>query len=344
MNDDLQPARRRSPWHINRRTWLLAGGVAGTGLAWTAWDRWSAQTANCFVARHQTYSSDLTRTIRDGLLACGFDPASCKGRRVLLKPNMVEPSRGAPHMTTHPAVVNAAIEIFRDWKASVEVGEAPGHVRDTEMALIEADLAHVLDTTRVPFADLNYQETVWSPNRGRFSQLDGFYFPRSVEQADLIVSMPKMKTHHWMGVTASLKNMYGVIPGSRYGWPKNVLHYSGIPQTVFDINASLPPTIAIVDGIDCMEGDGPIMGSLKNMGLIVVGTNLVATDATVCRIMGLDPFRIPYLQLAHRRQGRLEEWATAQVGEAWESVVSPFQILNRPHLIHMREGNGPLVS
>jgi uncharacterized protein (DUF362 family) len=87
-----------------------------------------------------------------------------------------------------------------------------------------------------------------------------------VVEADLIVSLPKMKTHHWVGVTASMKNLYGTIPGIKYGWPKNVLHHAGIPETVFDINASLPKSIAIIDGIDCMEGDGPIMGTLKQWG------------------------------------------------------------------------------
>ena len=110
-------------------------------------------------------------------------------------------------------------------------------------------------------------------------------------EADLIVSLPKMKTHHWVGVTAAMKNLYGTIPGCKYGWPKNVLHYSGIPETVFDINASLPRTIAIVDGIDCMEGDGPIMGTLKRMGLVIVGTYPAAVDATVCRLMEVDPLR-----------------------------------------------------
>ena len=85
--------------------------------------------------------------------------------------------------------------------------------------------------------------------------------------------MPKLKTHHWMGLTAAMKNLYGTLPGLIYGWPKNVLHYAGIPQTVVDINASLPPRIAIVDGIVCMEGDGPILGTPKPMGLLAIGLN-----------------------------------------------------------------------
>ena len=96
-----------------------------------------------------------------------------------------------------------------------------------------------------------------------------------------------MKTHHWMGVTGQHEKSLRRAARPRYGWPKNVLHHNGIPETVYDINASLPSLLAIVDGIDCMEGDGPIMGSLKPMGLVVVGTNLPAVDATVARIMGL---------------------------------------------------------
>jgi len=136
--------------------------------------------------------------------------------------------------------------------------------------------------------------------------------------------MPKLKTHHWVGMTCSLKNLYGVLPGVKYGWPKNVLHHAGIPQTVFDINASLPKTISIVDGIVGMEGDGPIMGSAKPLGLVIVGTNPTAVDATCARIMGLDPTRINYLQLADGRLGPLADRRIRQCGERWQDVATPF--------------------
>jgi uncharacterized protein (DUF362 family) len=147
-----------------------------------------------------------------------------------------------------------------------------------------------------------------------------------------------------MGLTASMKNLYGVLPGLVYGWPKNVLHHAGIPETVYDVNASLPALVAIVDGIDCMEGDGPIMGSLKPMGLVVVGTNLPAVDATVARIMGLPPERIPYLALAANKLGPLDEARITQRGEKWQDVASPFQILDAPHLRKMLGFGGPLVT
>lgn len=230
----------------------------------------------------------------------------------------------------------AAAEVFLDWGHSVIVGEGPGHVRDTEMALLEGGMQETLDNLGLPFADLNYEDVVWTPNRGRASKLDGFYFPRSVMQADLIVSMAKMKTHHWVGVTASLKNMYGVIPGIQYGWPKNVLHHKGIPQTVFDINASLPKTIAIVDGIDCMEGDGPILGTPKHMGVLVLGANPTAVDATVCRLMQVDPTRLEYLRLAADRLGPIQDRLIDQRGERWQPLASSFALLDVPHLRGIR--------
>jgi uncharacterized protein (DUF362 family) len=331
---------------MNRRAWLLAGGAAAAAAVASPWLRdLLLPRASVFIARHQTYDRTLAKTIRDGLLAAGARPQAFRGQRVLLKPNMVEPARAIAHMTTHPAMIAAAAEVFRDWGAKVTVGEAPGHVRDTEMALVESGIDGALADCKVRFADLNYEPAEWAPNRGRRSGLAGFWFPHSVIESDYIVSMPKLKTHHWMGMTAGMKNLYGVLPGLSYGWPKNVLHHNGIPETVYDINASLPSLLTIVDGIDCMEGDGPIMGSLKHMGLVIVGTNLPAVDATVARIVGLVPERIPYLALAADRLGPLEESRIAQQGEAWRDVASRFQMLNEPHLRRLQaEAIGPLVT
>lgn len=332
--------------HIDRRTLMITGGVAAAGLACARWlGGIFRPRAEVFVARNQRYSGPLAATIRDGLLSTGAKPDDFRGKRVLLKPNMVEPYRHIPYMTTHPAMVAATVEVFRDWGASVTVGEAPGHVRDTELALLSSGIRDALLATGVKFADLNYEESAWQRNRGRACKLRGFWFPQSVVEADYVVSMPKLKTHHWIGMTASMKNLYGVLPGLQYGWPKNVLHHAGIPQTVYDINASLPSLLAVVDGIDCMEGDGPIMGSLKQMGLVVVGTNLPAVDATIARIMGLLPERVAYLSLAADRLGPIAESRITQRGEAWQDVASPFEILDEPHLQRLRvNASGPLVT
>ena len=144
--------------------------------------------------------------------------------------------------------------------------------------------------------------------RKPFSKLRDVYLPNTILGADLIVSMPKMKTHHWVGATLSMKNFFGIIPGGIYGWPKNVLHWSGIHECIVDLSRVPGRTFAIADGIVGMEGNGPIQGTPKNCGVIVAGRVLPAVDATCSRIMGIDPNKVMYLNApdcaALQRRGR----------------------------------------
>ena len=213
---DLNAPPQPCPRQLNRRHLLVGSGAAVAGmLAWRA-ARGLCQTKQpVFVARNQQYHGPIARTIRDGLIAVGFDPQWVCGRTVLLKPNLVEPTRQAPHLTTHPAMVVAAAEVFRSWGANLLVGEAPGHVRDTEMALIESGFDEALHGERLEFVDLNYSESVRVPNAGKVSDLPEFHFPKAVAGADLIVSMPKLKTHVLTLLTGAIKNTFGAIPGFR---------------------------------------------------------------------------------------------------------------------------------
>ena len=111
--------------------------------------------------------------------------------------------------------------------------------------------------------------------------------------------MPKMKTHHWGGVTLSLKNCFGCVPGRVYGWPKNVLHWAGLEQSIVDVAAAVRPDVAIVDGIVGMDGNGPISGERKDAGLLVFGTDPVATDATAAYAM-----RRPWEDSPQKRSSR----------------------------------------
>ena len=337
VNHNIDEPLTTSGIQLDRRSLILSAGAATLTVIGLSWARNAfRQKQPVFLAANQKYDGALVQTIRDGLLSTGIESEKLRGKKVLLKPNMVEPNRASPQMTTHPAMVRAAAEVFRKWGATVTVGEGPGHVRDTEMALVESGIEEALTSDKIEFADLNYEEVGWVENRGKTSILKGFHFPRSVMEADLVVSMPKLKTHHWVGMTASLKNLYGLLPGCVYGWPKNVLHHAGIPQTVVDINASLPKTVTIVDGIVCMEGDGPIMGTPKDLGLVAIGSNLAAVDATCARVMGLEPTRISYLELGAGKLGPINERLIPQHGEHWQSLYSPFQMIDEPHLRGLR--------
>jgi uncharacterized protein (DUF362 family) len=246
-----------------------------------------------------------------------------------LKPNLVETAAAAPHINTHPLVLRGAVEaFFRLGAASVMVAEGPGHRRDTLAVYEESGLADVLTEDRIPFHDLNYITGYDFPNAGRQSRLKTLTFPGLFQEVDWIVSVAKMKTHHWAGATLSMKNMFGVMPGIYYGWPKNVLHQVGIENSILDINATLKPHFAIVDGIVGMEGDGPIMGDPKKVGVLVMGRNLAAVDATCCRIMGIDPYKVSYLERADNWLGPISDKSIEQRGETIASVRTNFNLID----------------
>ncbi|MFH1350091.1 MAG: DUF362 domain-containing protein [Pseudomonadota bacterium] len=288
----------------------------------------NAQVAT-FIGKSVSYNSGITANLVSGFKELGVKPGEIKGKRVLLKPNLVETHIGASHINTHPLVVRGAIEAFLSLgAASVIVAEGPGHSRDSLLVLEESGMGEILQSEKVPFFDLNYAHGYGTPNVTRLSHLSQLTFPVLLREVDWVVSMPKMKTHHWAGVTLSLKNLFGVMPGSFYGWPKNVLHWAGIDQCIIDINATLRPQFAIVDGIVGMEGDGPIMGMPKHAGVMVMGRNLTSVDATCVRIMGINPEKVNYLRLASIGLGPIKESQIPQRGERIEAVRTAFALLD----------------
>lgn len=302
--------KQKTPKKYSRRDVLALGmgaGVALGGMSFGAWRLatfWERST-EVFIAKANDYSGELSKTIEAGLRELGVGEAQIRGKSLLLKPNLVETWPNVHHVCTNPAVVWAAAETFWRLGASrVMVGEGPGHCTDTVRTLDQSGMSEIIDVRKLPFVDLNRYELFTLPNQGGFSDLASLIFPATLREVDIVVSMAKMKTHHWAGVTLSMKNLFGLMPGSVYGWPKNLLHYAGIANAILDINSTFKPQLAIVDGIVGMEGDGPIMGTPKKAGVLVMGSNLPAVDATCARIMGLDPLKVEYLALASGPPGR----------------------------------------
>src|SRR5215472_10413262 len=325
---------KKMEWSVTRRDVLLAaaaGLAIGSGLLLVPRRYFRMpQRSQAFVGKVEHYQLDIAGTISRGIRELGISPVEIKGKRVLLKPNLVETALGAPHINTHPLVLRGAIEAFLGLGAStVMVAEGPGHRRDTLAVYEESGLADVLIEDRIPFHDLNYITGYELSNAGRQSSMRTLTFPGLFQEVDWIVSVAKMKTHHWAGVTLSMKNLFGVMPGIYYGWPKNVLHQAGIENSILDINATLKPHFAIVDGIVGMEGDGPIMGDPKHVGVLVMGRNLAAVDATCCRIMGIDPYKVSYLERADNWLGPISETAIQQRGEAIASVQTNFSLIEQ---------------
>src|SRR5262249_29224154 len=133
----------------------------------------------------------------------------------------------------------------------------------------------------------------------------------------------------WAGATLSMKNYFGLVPGSVYGWPKNELHHIGISQSIVELTRIFRRSFAIVDGIVGMEGNGPIQGTPKPAGVLVMGSDLVAVDSTCCRIMGIDPSKVEYLQLASGKLGATEESQIEQRGEQIRTVRTDFKLIQQ---------------
>jgi uncharacterized protein (DUF362 family) len=146
--------------------------------------------------------------------------------------------------------------------------------------------------------------------------------------------MPKVKTHHWAGVTLSLKNMFGIVPGMKYGWPKNLLHWSGIHESILDICATVPIHFVIADGITAMEGNGPLQGSARQLGKIVLADDPVAADATCAQLMGFDPLQVRHLSEGSHFLGNLREDRIRMLAEAVGAPTRPFSVLPEFHYLH----------
>jgi uncharacterized protein (DUF362 family) len=312
---------------FTRREWIAATSAAAAlpamALQSCATAPRTEPWAPVSIHRAGAYSEDLYELVRRIISEHKLD---VRGKRVVLKPNLVEFDERTV-INTNPKLVHAALEAFRSaGAADVRIAEGPGHRRLTlDLADASGYFATVPKFESV-FTDLNLDEITPTPLMRPRSKLTSLYLPNTVLGADLLVSMPKLKTHHWAGATLSMKNLFGLVPGGVYGWPKNVLHWAGIHECIADLHALFPRAFAIVDGIVGMEGNGPIQGTPRQAGVVVAGASPVAVDATCCRIMDLDPRRIGYLQLAAGGD-HLGEDLIPQIGQRIDSVTTRFAVL-----------------
>jgi uncharacterized protein (DUF362 family) len=316
---------------ITRRNLLVGTAAVSAGAAVTApfflpryhQDR-KPKRSRVVILHVKDYLQNVEELLRRGLQ---LFPLEVGGKVVILKPNLVDYIPGNA-INTHPILVAAAAECFRRLGAKdVVVAEGPGHQRDTRLVLVESGYESMLGENGIHFVDLNRDELNPVNLLAGYSGLKRLWLPTTILKADFLVSMPKVKTHHWSGVTLSMKNMFGVVPGIKYGWPKNILHWHGIQECILDLCATIPIKFVIADAITCMEGNGPLNGSPRQLGCVVLANDPVAADATCARLMGLKPDRVPHIREAAKFLGNSSPNLIDQSGEALQPPDMPFRVV-----------------
>jgi len=220
-------------------------------------------------------------------------PQAVEGRKVLIKPNVLRASEAGEGIVTHPAVLAAVVDKVESLKpADLIVGDNPGlfsyganEAAFEQTGLMAAARGYYRNignhAVTVPF-NADYMETVG--------------VSRSIFDADIVISLPKFKTHGLTVMTGAIKNSYGILPGAQ----KARLHkIAGSPARFHDLVVEVfklrVPDLFIVDAVVGMEGNGPASKDLREIGLILAADNAVALDAVIAAMMGLEPGRLPFL-------------------------------------------------
>jgi uncharacterized protein (DUF362 family)/Pyruvate/2-oxoacid:ferredoxin oxidoreductase delta subunit len=208
-----------------------------------------------------------------------------QGSRVLLKPNLLYGKSPEKAVTTHPAILRGMIQILREAGGVPFIGDSPSIgslMRTAEKAGIKA----VANEMKCPLVEFN-NPVLPSQRRGNiFKQLE---IDRTVLEADVVINLPKFKTHSLTLLTLGVKNLFGCIPG-----PRKVLWHlkagedrKTFAQILVDIYQVIQPSLTILDGIVGMEGNGPNSGRPIPMGLILASRDSVSLDQIACDLLGI---------------------------------------------------------
>lgn len=206
--------------------------------------------------------------------------------KILLKLNWLTGDPPEMCVTTHPAVFRAVAQVLQSAGAVLSYGDSPGF-QSPDSAAKKTGCAEVAEELSIPLADFRAGKDVSYPE-GR--QNKKFTVANAVLENDGVISLPKMKTHAFQRVTGAVKNQFGCVPGALKGeFHVKVPDAYDFAKMLIDLNSFVHPRLYIMDGIMAMEGNGPRGGDPKQMNVLLFSTDSIALDATMCRLMNLDP-------------------------------------------------------
>jgi uncharacterized protein (DUF362 family)/ferredoxin len=266
--------------------------------------------------RCNNYDVDqILHVFRKAVALIGFDTTALRGKTVLLKPNMLGAYPPEMGITTPPAFLEAAIILFKGFGCTVWVGDSPNGIFPLDCVWERTGIREVCRRQGAIEKIFEREGSVVS---------DGILIAKTVFEADIIVNLPKFKTHGLTVLTAATKNLYGCVPGLQ----KTMYHRDAIDRAQFSklvvrIAEIAKPALNLVDGIVAMEGTGPSAGRLIKMNTVISGTNHHAVDSICADLIGVDPLDIDTIAAAQS----LGVWQSANkitiVGEDIETCRPP---------------------
>jgi uncharacterized protein (DUF362 family)/NAD-dependent dihydropyrimidine dehydrogenase PreA subunit len=278
------------------------------------------------IARCRTYDPEAVRSAVASSLAPlgGIGRFVKPGERVLVKPNLLASRPPEAAVTTHPSVVRAVVDEVQGAGAEAVIGDSPGGRnagQSYERLLRRTGMRGVAEATGcgvVSFDDATAE--VQAPQARSFKK---FTVAKAVIDADRVIVLPKLKTHQLTYYTGGVKILYGYIPGLRKA--EYHLHTGTDAETfsdlLLDLHSALPPTLAVMDAVVGMEGQGPSNGNPREIGLVLASGSCTALDLVACSIVGFDPLQIPTVRKAGERGiGPKDIGETEILGEAVSDV------------------------
>ncbi|WP_238881864.1 DUF362 domain-containing protein [Clostridium sp. YIM B02551] len=220
-----------------------------------------------------------------------------KDSKVLLKPNLLSVIEKGSPVITHYAFFEAVIRIVKEYSNNIVFGDSPGS-EDTRKAAENSGLMEVANKYGVKFVDFNEEVHVELENPIMYKYWN---IAKAPYEADVVITLPKLKTHAMMYYTGAVKNQFGCIPGRKKAeWHTKLPEPIKFSKMLLDLNSVVKTSFAILDGIIAMEGNGPRNGTPKKMDTIIMGKCLSAVDSTAVRLIGYDMvLEVPFLNVAH---------------------------------------------
>ncbi|MBT9131560.1 DUF362 domain-containing protein [candidate division NPL-UPA2 bacterium Unc8] len=280
--------------------------------------------AKVSIVRCRDYNEkDVRGAVRQALtLIGGLGEIVKKGSRILVKPNMLSAKPPESGVDTHPAVVQAVVELLKEEGAEVLIGDSPGGIIKNGLSYYWeiSGYKKISEMTGAKLVSLEENSREISVPHGVIYQK--LYIPAVALEVDAIITLPKLKTHDLTLYTGAVKNLMGLIPGlGKAEIHKRCPKPDDFGEALADIFSVMKPVMAILDAVVGMEGNGPVHGKLRDIGVILASKDSVALDTIAQAMIGLAPFDVPTTKAATKRSLGVSGLKEIEVlGESLEEV------------------------